>query len=688
MKNNKQQKEARPVSARKRIIEARTLAAIESGDIRGYLIATMHDWLRTLTLLGSILVPLFFVLDIFMMPASFLPRFAVYRGASAAIALIQLLVVRLTKPSRWSYLHGYLMTLQVGLTIAIMTHDLGGFSSSYYAGLNLVVIGVNLLMPWGAFHTAANSFLTIAIYATINLVSKLPLDRSILINNLFFLVATAFLATAINYVRIKLVKKEFSLLIALGKARDDLLGEKRLVEERDRSLKNLLDLSGQGFLSFDRNFLVQAEYSKECESILGPSIAGQRIDRLLYPDVGSQKIFMDGLDLYFTGRSKADVIFDLLDHGFQIRDLTVKAEYKAITEDRVMLVLTDVTEELRLQEESRRENDKWNFILKVIANKSAFASLDREAEAFFAAFGSRQEDFDALLREIHTFKGDAGFLGFKNTQNAAHQLEDFIADQFALGLGMDLSEAVAPLAKAYADERAVICEALGSQWTQDASSIEVPKALFLRIGSYIKMHCPDPQILEALEALRRKPLAGLFGRFPQMVADLASRLGKRIGPVKIAGGDITVVADDYEELIGSFSHIIRNMVDHGVEPPRERESKGKKAVGEIGIEIQKKANEIVFTFIDDGKGIQLSDLKKRAEELGIVARGEATEPNDLVPLIFRDGFSTSTNVSEISGRGIGLSAVREAVHRMDGHIRVQTSKDRGTVFSISIPTQR
>ena len=202
----------------------------------GYRTGIIHDWLRTLTALAIVLVPLFFVLDVFMMPTGLLPRFAVYRLISTLLALAQFLVVRNTQPSRWSYLHGYIISVQVGGIIALMTVDLGGFNSTYYAGLNLVIIGVNLLMPWRAAHTAINALIILGMYVTFNLVAGLPFDQAKITNNFFFLIATAVLAVSINYVRYNLIEKEFSLLVKLKKARDALWGEMELAKRIQTAL--------------------------------------------------------------------------------------------------------------------------------------------------------------------------------------------------------------------------------------------------------------------------------------------------------------------------------------------------------------------------------------------------------------------------------------------------------------------
>ena len=128
------------------------------------------------------------------------------------------------------------MSIQVGGIIALMTVYLGGFDSSYYAGLNLVIIGVNLLMPWRAIHSAVNAGLILVMYVVFNILSRLPFSTALLMNNLFFLCATALIAVSINYVRYGLILKEFSLLVTLKQARDALWGEMELAKRIQTAL--------------------------------------------------------------------------------------------------------------------------------------------------------------------------------------------------------------------------------------------------------------------------------------------------------------------------------------------------------------------------------------------------------------------------------------------------------------------
>jgi phosphoserine phosphatase RsbU/P len=208
----------------------------DSNEFEPYLNSIIHEWLKTLTVLGFTLVPAFFILDFFTMPKELLPRFGFYRLLSTITLLIQYFIIRSTKPNNSSYYHGYFVSINVGGIIALMTVDLGGFNSSYYAGLNLVIIAVNLLLPWKAIHSAINSILIISMYVFFNLASGSGYYPSILINNLFFLFSTAIIAVSINHVRHKLVKKEFFLLVELKKARDALWSEMELAKRIQTAL--------------------------------------------------------------------------------------------------------------------------------------------------------------------------------------------------------------------------------------------------------------------------------------------------------------------------------------------------------------------------------------------------------------------------------------------------------------------
>ena len=201
---------------------------------RAYLNGIIHSWSKILLLLGIIFFPLFIVLDYFMMPKELLLRFGIYRFVTTSIIIVQYFILRATKPGKSSYYHGYFFSVIVGGMIVLMTVTLGGFNSSYYAGLNLVIIAVNILLPWEAFHSAINGTLIVVMYAIANALWGGPFDRPILINNLYFMCTTVVVAVCINHVKHQLIKREFSL-------RDELIEANKYLDQSRKELEEARD---------------------------------------------------------------------------------------------------------------------------------------------------------------------------------------------------------------------------------------------------------------------------------------------------------------------------------------------------------------------------------------------------------------------------------------------------------------
>lgn len=463
-------------------------------------------------------------------------------------------------------------------------------------------------------------------------------------------------------------------------------GLEERVAERTSSIQSLLDVSGQGFLSFGSDFVVNPEHSKECERIFGGRIAGRRIDELLYENRDQGEEFVNGLTLAFQGQSKPEVIFDLLDHEVTIRGRMIQVNYQAVTTERIMVILTDVTEERRLQERVRGENERRDLLLRVMSHKEFFGSFARDAERLLSSLAHPTENLEQVLRDVHTFKGTAGFFGFNRTQDAAHAIEDYLSDAAALGVEVSLDGKLDDLRHVFNSESALVTSTLGRSWIGEAESILIPKDHYLKIEQHVRRRLPgDSKLIEALDRYRTRPLASLFARFPQMAQDLALKKAKRIAPLLITGGQTRVIPEEWERLVSSFVHIVRNMVDHGIELPAEREEAGKSAEANLRIDIMQVEDQVNFIFEDDGRGISLEELEKHGRASGLIRPDEKPTAPQLLGLIFRSGFSTSSNVTILSGRGIGLAAVQEAVHKAGGKIRVATRKGYGTTFTISVP---
>lgn len=469
------------------------------------------------------------------------------------------------------------------------------------------------------------------------------------------------------------------------------------VEERTAAIQSMLDTTGDGFLTFGPDYRVHPEYSRACEEIFGGPIGGARLPELLYLEEHPRQEFVEGLDLYFTGKAKPEVIFDLLDKRVEIRDRIIEVVYRAIDETTIMCALTDVTEQERLEATVAEQNRRRDLILRVVSNKKYFANFIEEANDLFqvldaiAAHRSSsipEETTEKLAAQLHTFKGNASFLGFSRTATVAHDFEDQLAALPILQNDLDLSSEVFVLKRQYYEEYNAIAETLGEQWINDLSTISVPVSLVQKVEGYVrKKYGADQTLIRAMEQLRSVPMADLFSRFPQLAQDIASRRGRRISDVEIRGGDFRVLPERYEQLANALTHVARNMVDHGIESPAEREMKGKPTAGEISIEIRRTGGDITIAMSDDGQGISFAAVEERARTAGLIPNGKEVSRTELLGLLFSSGFSTADEVTSTSGRGVGLHAVQQAVRRLGGKIAVETRAGRGTTFRVTVPEQ-
>ena len=227
---------------------------------------------------------------------------------------------------------------------------------------------------------------------------------------------------------------------------------------------------------------------------------------------------------------------------------------------------------------------------------------------------------------------------------------------------------------------------LGRGWLEEAGGIVIPRKVYDKVAKYVSFkYAGETMLVDVLEHFRKMPLKDLFSRFPFVAQATAEKLGKKILPMSVSGGDLRVVPDRIDGLVSSCVHIVNNMVDHGIELPYIRESKGKPAEGRLILNITREANSVVFQFRDDGQGISFPDVETRAKAMGLIAEGETPTPRELLHMLFKPGFSTREEATEVSGRGIGLSAVRVEAERLGGTVEVQTKRDTGTIFEVTLP---
>ncbi|MBS1118937.1 MAG: CheA signal transduction histidine kinase, partial [Deltaproteobacteria bacterium] len=195
------------------------------------------------------------------------------------------------------------------------------------------------------------------------------------------------------------------------------------------------------------------------------------------------------------------------------------------------------------------------------------------------------------------------------------------------------------------------------------------------------------ELREQVMRLRMIPVAGVFRKHVRTVRDLASGLGKR-ARLDLVGDETELDKLLVEALDEPLMHLVRNAVDHGIEPPDQRTAAGKPVEGVVRLAASHRGNQVEIRVSDDGRGLDPGKLKRRALERGLITEAEADAMEDPAAreLIFRPGFSTAATVSEVSGRGVGMDIVRQAIiTRLKGTIDVESTPGQGSVFVLKLP---
>jgi two-component system chemotaxis sensor kinase CheA len=190
----------------------------------------------------------------------------------------------------------------------------------------------------------------------------------------------------------------------------------------------------------------------------------------------------------------------------------------------------------------------------------------------------------------------------------------------------------------------------------------------------------------AVMAVRMLPVEHVFQRFPRLVRDIARRLDKRVELV-VQGGETEADKNVIEALSDPLIHLVRNSLDHGIEPPEDRRAAGKPEHGTIRLEAMQDNDHVVIRIVDDGRGIDPAKVRDKAIEKGLLdaERAAALSDEEAALLVFAPGFSTASAVSDLSGRGVGMDVVRSAVEKSGGQVALRSVKGAGTTVELMLP---
>lgn len=306
-----------------------------------------------------------------------------------------------------------------------------------------------------------------------------------------------------------------------------------------------------------------------------------------------------------------------------------------------------------LRVDSRRIDNLLNLVSEAVINKASFNQLAMQNAAELSRFQSIEAEYKERL----------------------HNLFDKLPDYME-----QIKEGVSSV-----DIRKNILKEYGSLSTIFDDYESEAKGISGKFRSYTQnLGTIAGDLQEGVMKIRMVPINQIFSRFPRVVRDLQRDLNKKIDLV-IEGEDTELDKSVVEDLLDPIMHCVRNSVDHGIETPEVRAAAGKPETGTILLKASNEGNQIVIEIKDDGAGIDVEKIRKKAVERGLIHPDKAVTEQDAFNLIMQPGFSTADKISNISGRGVGLDVVKTMINNLKGTISINSAKGKGTSFIIKLP---
>ena len=303
---------------------------------------------------------------------------------------------------------------------------------------------------------------------------------------------------------------------------------------------------------------------------------------------------------------------------------------------------------------------------------------------------------EALLQALEFIQEDCDI--------SVEPLEAVVAEAPAEPLAVELAPVAAPLASLEPSERAParrdeqmmikvdarkldqLIDAVGELVTRSArcrtlsqhSARETVETFVEEVDDFIE------QLRDRALELRMAPINEVFQRFPRVVRDVARDLGKEV-ELQIRGAETELDKTLLDKLADPLLHIVRNALDHGIEPVEARRAAGKPARGRLLLNAYHESGSVVLEISDDGRGLNAAKIRARAIERGLIGAETLLDEQAIFALIFEAGFSTADQVTDLSGRGVGMDVVRRSIEAMRGSIEIQSTLGQGTCFRIRLP---
>jgi signal transduction histidine kinase len=449
--------------------------------------------------------------------------------------------------------------------------------------------------------------------------------------------------------------------------------------QRGRDMRLVLDNVGQALLTIDARGRLAQERSAMVDRWFGP-YEGQPLFHQYIARVDPS--FAEVFTLAFEALAE-----DILPRELCLRQLprTLKDNarelhctyFPLLAGDALaglLIVIDDVTEKMARDRDGAEQRELLSLFQGLMHDRSGYLTFIEETQAIVDRLvGGRLDDVERR-NLLHTLKGNAGVVGANVIAGLCHQAEDELANEDHHLLKATVARLLARWADVMESMSAVM-KAHGH------GTVEISLEDLERVAAAVRGGAPTQSIVEQLALWQLEPLDRPLLRLAQHARALAKRLGKGTVAVTVDAPDVRLDPKKFGNFWSALIHAIRNAVDHGLEAPEERAACGKSPEGSITLRARKDREHLTIEVADDGRGLDWEHIQRLAAERG----WSHHTPEDILQAVLQPGFTTRSEITATSGRGIGMSAIHDQVKKLGGTIALASRAGLGTCWSFSFP---
>ncbi|MBF0442560.1 MAG: hypothetical protein HQK54_11695 [Oligoflexales bacterium] len=461
-----------------------------------------------------------------------------------------------------------------------------------------------------------------------------------------------------------------------------------LIRERTKAIQIIQNNVKSGFILIGQDLTILEGFTKSCCELLGDHIKpGLSLSEAFKQTEETNKRLACPIQQIFDDTMPDEISLSQLPKTLKVDNKVISIEGAIIRNhlnraDVLLLTLNDHT----LLAMANQKIEHNMLLIKILHHKDAFRSfiIDVKRELARARSiiesGMDKDHGAALLSIMHTIKGNSTLFSLKDIVEAIHRYEETKTPTI---------QGINRIEKMFMDFLSANSTVIDLDYNSlDESNIIMGKNSILELSDIFQRSQNIVDLKTAFERWQgeifNRPVGSLLGPVADNVEYLAKQMGKEIDFILI-GENINLNPHRFYGILRNITHLIRNSIDHGIEPPSERGTKPKR--GKIVLTISKDDQKVLITVADDGRGIDFKKISKIALKKNIVTRTQlqTMSENELCQLIFDPRLSSLTSISEISGRGVGLFSLRQAIDESGGKIAIYTKAGRGTRFDIDVP---